>query len=660
MRFKFYFLLLSFLLAACSDEWSERETGGEILLSVPVVSDVTYQSATFSSGITGGSNIIKKGFCYSASVEEPSTKDMTIEAALVKDKLEVQVAGLDKQTTYYVRAFVLTDAGVTYSSSASFTTLDSSQEDELANYQAPVYPDDYRSVSGWEQREQWNLANVHDPSVVKADDGYYYMYQTDASYGNVHKGHGHFHCRRSKDLVNWEYMEAAMQDVPAWVLQKANEYRKEMGCPVIDGSGELSFGYWAPVVRKVGTGLYRMYYSIVLDHFIKTGEAVKYDEKNAVINFDGSWTERAFIGLMETSDPASNQWEDKGMVICSSSDKGKSDWLRSDLNDWNAYFRYNAIDPTLVITPERRHYLIYGSWHSGLASIELNPETGMPLHKLSAPWEITDDSYGRLVATRTKESRWQGSEGPEVIYNPKTGYYYLFVAYGQVTRGYHTRVLRSKQVDSGYKDMRGIAGEEGREALPVVTHPYKFGESNGWAGFAHCAVFPDDKGNWYYASQARFPEEAGGHAPSAVMMGHIRSIRWTEGESNDERNGWPVVMPERYGAVPQVAVRKEGLAGTWELVQLKSSSGNDGDTPVYASVRLVLESDGKVTAGFELPEKAEWSYEADKEVLIISGTRIYLSREVDWEALPRRATIVGGGYQGEGDDIRTIWMKKIG
>ena len=30
-----------------------------------------------------------------------------------------------------------------------------------------------------------NLANVHDPSVMKAADGYYYMYQTDASYGNA-------------------------------------------------------------------------------------------------------------------------------------------------------------------------------------------------------------------------------------------------------------------------------------------------------------------------------------------------------------------------------------------------------------------------------------------------------------------------------------------
>ncbi|MFR5960332.1 MAG: hypothetical protein ACLUHA_16130 [Bacteroides stercoris] len=56
---------------------------------------------------------------------------------------------------------------------------------------------------------RWNLANdASIPQRCVAEDGYYYMYQTDASYGNAHTGHGHFHARRSKDLVNWEYLGA--------------------------------------------------------------------------------------------------------------------------------------------------------------------------------------------------------------------------------------------------------------------------------------------------------------------------------------------------------------------------------------------------------------------------------------------------------------------
>lgn len=67
------------------------------------------------------------------------------------------------------------------------------------------------------------------PTVMKADDGYYYMYQTDASYGNAHDGHGHFHARRSKDLVNWEYMGATMKSTPTWVKRKTERISHRNG-----------------------------------------------------------------------------------------------------------------------------------------------------------------------------------------------------------------------------------------------------------------------------------------------------------------------------------------------------------------------------------------------------------------------------------------------
>ena len=35
----------------------------------------------------------------------------------------------------------------------------------------PTYADDYSAISGWEYHNSWNLANVHDPSVVYWTDG---------------------------------------------------------------------------------------------------------------------------------------------------------------------------------------------------------------------------------------------------------------------------------------------------------------------------------------------------------------------------------------------------------------------------------------------------------------------------------------------------------
>ncbi len=94
-------------------------------------------------------------------------------------------------------------------------------------FPGPTYADNYTSISSWGSRSQWNLANVHDPSVEKSGE-YYYMYQTDASYGNAHEGNGHFFYRRSKDLINWEFMGSSMTTAPAWVKDSLNNKRARM------------------------------------------------------------------------------------------------------------------------------------------------------------------------------------------------------------------------------------------------------------------------------------------------------------------------------------------------------------------------------------------------------------------------------------------------
>lgn len=644
---------------ACTDGLDniEYNSKGDVAIALPSASATTGTSLTLTATLDGNvGNVVKRGFCYSLTNQTPTIKDNMVEA---DENFTATITGLKGNTEYFVRAFVYGNSRYTYSETFTATTGAQTLEEQLASYEAPTYDDNYTAIAGWENNSKWNLANVHDPSVMLAEDGYYYMYQTDASYGNAHDGHGHFHCRRSKDLVNWEYLGATMEEAPAWAVEKLNEYRNEM----INAEGkkldpikaeDISYGYWAPVVRKVNNGLYRMYYSLVIDNYIKTGK------KNTAENFDNSWTERAFIGLMETSNPASNQWEDKGMVVCSASDQPNTEangWGRRGTGDWDAYFKFNAIDPTYTITPEGKHWLIYGSWHSGFAALEVNPSTGMPLTPLAKPWTVEGnsiDSFGKLVATRgNSTNRWQASEGPDVIYNPQTQKYYMFMAYGQLAVAYNTRVVRADRPEGPYVDMQGNSATAGKEMLPVVTAPYKFSNSNGWVGISHCGIFDDGQGNWYYTSQGRFPVDVPGiNASNAIMMGHVRSILWTE-------DGWPIVMPERYGAVPKVAIAKEELEGNWELIQMKptaQNSTNDGNATQYESKVITLGADGKVTSEAWGNDQT-WSFDAAKNMITIGNNKIYIQREVDWEASPRVATIVGGGYQDNG--ATTNWMKKV-
>jgi arabinan endo-1,5-alpha-L-arabinosidase len=510
----------------------------------------------------------------------------------------------------------------------------------------PSYADDYSSISSWTNRNKWNLANVHDPSVAYYD-GYYYMYGTDASYGNVHEGHGHFQGKRSKDLVNWNWVGGPFYDAPSWVADSLNAIRTRMKLPAI-AKDKIMYGYWAPVVRRVnvnGQEILRMYYSIVIDNYIKTGNP-------STATFDGSWTERAFIGMSESTDPAGAVWVDKGYVTCSSSDRG-TNYSRSSTNDWSGYFYYNAIDPTYIVTPEGKHYLIHGSWHSGFALLQVDAATGKPLNTLGEPYassvsELTA-RYGLRIGTRTASSRWQGSEAPEIIY--KDGYYYLFMAYDGLDVPYNTRVVRSQNIEGPYLDITGRNFTNGNgDSYPIVTHPYKFNLSNGWVGIAHCCVFQkENTDEWFYMSQGRLPKDVPGIAASnALMMGHVRRIVWCPASASEPDNLWPIALPQRYAGVPDYGtITKDSLVGKWEHISLKYTYGQQNN-----ATTLTLNADGTMSGALT----GSWSYNETKKQLTMGNVVVCVEREVDWEASPRRVTFV---YAGTEKNLNaTYWGKK--
>ena len=510
----------------------------------------------------------------------------------------------------------------------------------------PTYADDYSSIASWANRSEWNLANVHDPSVAYYN-GYYYMYGTDASYGNEHEGHGHFQGKRSKDLVNWDWVGGPFYDPPSWVTDSLNSIRFRMGLEAIPEE-EIQYGYWAPVVRRVKVGgqdKLRMYYSIIIDNYIKTGNPTS-------ASFDGSWTERAFIGMCESTDPAGATWEDKGFVTTSSSDRGL-DYSRASTNDWSAYFYYNAIDPTYIVTPEGKHYLIHGSWHSGFALLEVDATTGKPVNTLGEPYadsvsELTA-RYGKRIGTRTASSRWQASEAPEVIY--KDGYYYLFMAYDGLDVPYNTRVVRSENIDGPYYDITGRNFTNGRgDSYPIVTHPYKFNLSPGWVGISHCAVFQkEDTDEWFYMSQGRLPKDLPGIAVSnAIMMGHVRRIVWCPASASEPDNLWPIALPERYANVPDYGtITKDSLVGKWEHIKLEYKYAQQN-----TASSLTLNADGTMSGALT----GNWSYDEEKKQLNLGNVIVCVEREVDWEATPRRVTIVYAGT--EKNMNATYWGKK--
>ncbi len=538
-----------------------------------------------------------------------------------------QIDSLNFNSSKTILNIIKKDTSTT-TTSVAISSIDSINfiNETTPTYTAPTYADDYSSISSYANRLRWNLGNVHDPTIVKCGDTWY-MYGTDASYGNALNGVGHYPYKTSKDLVNWYYTGCAMtQTPPIWIKDSLNVIRARLGLAAI---ASPSYGYWAPCVRKVGNK-YRMYYSVIIDNYIGNGL------QNTTANFDNTWNERAFIGMMESIDLSTNKWVDKGYVISSVSDK--TSWARSSTSDWSAYFKWNAIDPTYIVTPEGDHWLIYGSWHSGIPEVKLDSATGKPT-KLNV---LAD--YGTRIARRINNdnNRWQGEEGPEIMYNPKTGYYYLFLAYDELSVNYNTRVCRSKTINGPFLGYNNSNITLGADCFPVITHPYKFNNHSGWVGFSHCCVFQDPlTEQWYYCSQARLPANTNGNAYSnAIMMGHLRKMLWTD-------DGWPVVLPERYAAVPQTTICDNDLIGSWENIKLSYVAGvQQTSTPLTLSANYI--ATGALTG--------IWSYNATTKTLTIGTQKLKVQRELDWEVSPRVPTIVYAGLNASGI---SLWGKKV-
>ena len=222
------------------------------------------------------------------------------------------------------------------------------------------------------------------------------------------------------------------------------------------------------------------------------------------------------------------------------------------------------------------------------------------------------------------------------------------MAYDGLDVPYNTRVARSANINGPYQSYQGTDLTNGGDAFPIITHPYKFSGDAGWVGISHCAIWEDGKGNWFYSSQGRFPVDypvQTNWAPNAVMMGHVRRLLWTE-------DGWPVVLPERYGAVPEVAITESELVGEWENISLTYNYGKQ-----CTSVNVTLNDDNTVSGG---PfNNTKWSFDATKNILTIGQNKLCVAREVDWEAKPRHVTIVYAGYTPAGrGNPTTYWGKK--
>ena len=87
------------------------------------ISDIKNSEATFASSITsnGGGTISDCGFCYSTN-QNPTISSTKLSCGKQTGSFSTKATGLKLKTTYYVRAYVVNEAGTSYGKETSFTT----------------------------------------------------------------------------------------------------------------------------------------------------------------------------------------------------------------------------------------------------------------------------------------------------------------------------------------------------------------------------------------------------------------------------------------------------------------------------------------------------------------------------------------------------------
>lgn len=309
--------------------------------------------------------------------------------------------------------------------------------------------------------------------------------------------------------------------------------------------------------------------------------------------------------------------------------------LKSGEPGYDATKLPNAIDPCVFFDADGKLWMVYGSYSGGIFLLELDPATGL-IREGQEPYGI------HLLG-----GNHSCIEAPYMVYNPDTGYYYLFLSFGGlgVNDGYNMRVCRSKNVEGPYEDAAGhsmleCACQPGNfwnndDIAPYgvkIMGGYQFapleGENSDKAKAirspGHNSVYFDEAtGRWFLIHHTRF-----------ASTGDRYIVETREMWFNDY--GWPCVSPLRYvaqdplpGEVPDEpfgvykVLSHEQDVNTVEHVSVPL--GFNGDYTVSGEMngtftngeegRLVITLDGVEYHGF-----SSVGYDADQDAFVSTIT----------------------------------------
>lgn len=405
------------------------------------------------------------------------------------------------------------------------------------------------------------MASVHDPSVIKGKDGAYYIFGT------------HMSSAKSTDLIHWKsFSEGVSKQNPLF----SNLFDEDMKAfQFVGKNSENWYSVWAPdVVYNRAMEKYVMYFCTSSSYVCSSICMATADEIEGPYEYQDTLL---YSGFIKSTILKTNflDYVDKSKI---------NDYTQSGLG-YNNQFWPNCIDPTVFYDADGKMWMVYGSWSGGIFLLEIDESTGYPIH----PKEDAENQVDAYFGKRLLGGYHQSIEGPYILYDEQTKYYYLFVSYGSLTRegGYQVRLFRSENVDGPYVDAAGQTmtmvdaqnPEYNKDYGLKMMGNYDFPSlKQAYMAPGHNSAMIDD-GKMYIVYHQRFDDGSEFHQPRVHQL-------------FTNKEGWLTAAPFETGGetLKQEGYTAKELAGTYYIV----NHGLDISKTIHEAEEYKLYSDGTV------------------------------------------------------------------
>ncbi len=399
--------------------------------------------------------------------------------------------------------------------------------------------------------------SVHDPSIVKAD-GKYYIFGS------------HMEVAVSDDLQSFKSIASGVKESnPLFV----NLFSEEEGAFSFVGNYiEGGYAVWAPdVIYNPLMEKWVMYFSTSYDYITSNICMATADQIEGPYTYQETLLYSGY-NLLNTEE--TNFYEILG------ADANASDYMSA--GKFNNLNYPNCIDPTVFYDEDNKLWMVYGSWSGGIWLLELEESTGLPIHPGADEEKHIDTYYGYYLLGGLHNS----CEGPYILYDNESDYYYLLVSYGGLTRegGYQIRQFRSENVTGPYVDSKGdtfaYTTNHSEYGIKMMGN-YKFPSlKTAYMAPGHCSMMKDDDGKYYLVYHQRFDSGSEYHEPRVHQM-----------FMNED--GWLVAAPF---ATMGESISEEGYQSIKDISGLYYyvNHGTDISSEIHNAIEMKINDKGEI------------------------------------------------------------------